>query len=295
MPQPYYADDRVTLYGGDALAVLASLPDASIDAVVTSPPYAQQRASTYGGVPEAEYPAWTVRWMEPLRRVLKPAGSVLIVIRPHIRDGILSDYVLRTRLAVRTAGWAELDELIWYKPGAPPLGRVDRPRRSWESILWFGRSGSAWCDPKANGKPTKHLGMRATGRALQHGWDHVHGYPQPLTEGIARCTDVATFTAGCNPGDDPDNTHPAPYPPALAAWCTRLACPPGGTVCDPFMGSGSTGIAAIQEGRQFIGCDIDEAYVAMAARRLTKEPAPLLAAAQSGYRDDGNQLALTAD
>lgn len=296
MPEPYYSDDRVRLYGGDALAVLASLPDGSVDAVVTSPPYAEQRASTYGGIPEAEYPAWTARWMEPLRRVLKPTGSVLVVIRPHIRDGTLSDYILRTRLAVRAAGWAELDELIWVKPDAPPLGRVDRPRRSWESILWFGRSGAAWCDPKANGAPSKRLGLEG-GRAMRHErseWGHLHGRRQSYAEGVARCRDVAAFGVSCNPDGDADNEHAAPYPTPLAAWCIRLACPPGGTVCDPFMGSGSTGVAAIQEGRQFIGGDIDEVYVARSVRRLTKEPSTLFAA-QVGSRDNGKQLALVGD
>lgn len=273
MTAPHYQDESVSVYHGDCRDVLAALPDESVDAVVTSPPYAEQRKSTYGGVLESEYPAWTVQWMEPLRRTLKPTGSALIVIRPHIRDGVLSDYVLRTRLALRAAGWAELDELVWFKPDAPPLGRTDRPRRSWESILWFGRNATAWCDPKASGTPSKRLGFHG-GRAARHEWDHLHG-PQSIAEGIARCPDVAEFSVRRNPDDNQDNTHEAPYPPALAAWCVRLACPPGGTVCDPFMGSGSTGIAAIQEGRRFVGVEIDEAHAARAARRLAKEPLTL--------------------
>jgi site-specific DNA-methyltransferase (adenine-specific) len=275
MTTPHYQDGSIRVYHGDCREVLATLPGKSIDAVVTSPPYAEQRKSTYGGVPESEFPAWTVRWMDPLRRVLKPAGSVMIVIRPHIRDGVLSDYILRTRLAVRDAGWAELDELIWFKRDAPPLGRVGRPRRAWESILWFGHNGAAWCDPKANGTPSKHLGFEY-GRAMRYGWDHEHGNGSAsITEGIARCTDVAELLINDIPKDGDESAHPAPFPPKLAAWCVRLACPPGGTVCDPFVGSGSTGIAAIQEGRQFVGIDIEETYVVRTARRLAKEPLTL--------------------
>src|SRR5690625_6852886 len=89
------------LYTGDCADVMAALPAESVDSIVTSPPYAMQRKSTYGGIPEAEYPAWAVAWMAEARRILKPTGSVIINISPHIKNGNLSDYVLRTRLALR--------------------------------------------------------------------------------------------------------------------------------------------------------------------------------------------------
>jgi site-specific DNA-methyltransferase (adenine-specific) len=267
---PYFEDDRATIFHGDCAEVIAGLPDESVDCVVTSPPYAEQRSSTYGGVPEGEYPAWTVRWMEPLRRVLKPRGSVIVNIRPHVKGGTISDYVLRTRLALREAGWGEVDELLWVKPDAPPMGRIDRPRRSWESLHWFALDGDAWCDPQANGVSSKRLGLTG-GKAQANGWDHVNGYAAP-TEGMARCQDFAVFGTGLNPRANADTNHPAPYPSQLAAWCIRLVCPPGGTVLDPFSGSGSTGVAAIQEGRRYVGIDLAEEYAAMSARRVAKEP-----------------------
>jgi len=268
---PYYEDDRSTIYHGDAAEVIASLPDASVDCVVTSPPYAEQRATTYGGIPESDYPAWTVAWMEPLKRVLKPRGSVIINIRPHVHKGIISDYTLKTRLLLRSCGWAELDELTWVKPDAPPMGRIDRPRRSWESLHWFGLSGDAWCDPKANGKMSDRLGFSG-GKAARNGWDHVNGINEQLVSGMGRSRDVAEFSIRFNPDDGVDVRHPAPYPSRLAAWCIRLVCPPGGTVLDPFSGSGSTGVAAIQEGRRYVGIDLAEEYAAMSARRVDKEP-----------------------
>ena len=70
--------------------------------------------------------------MTALSPKMTPDGSVFLVIRPHVRDGVLSDYVLRTRLALREAGWHECEELIWLKPDAPPLGSKLRPRRAWE-------------------------------------------------------------------------------------------------------------------------------------------------------------------
>src|SRR5687767_7654999 len=98
----------VQLYLGDCRKVP---PSVGVDAVVTSPPYAMQRADTYGGISEADYPAFTVEWLSSLTIALQ--GSVLINIREHVRDGEMSDYLHRTRLAVRDAEWAELDEMIW--------------------------------------------------------------------------------------------------------------------------------------------------------------------------------------
>jgi site-specific DNA-methyltransferase (adenine-specific) len=272
---PYYDDERATIYHGDAAEVIVGLPDASVDCVVTSPPYAEQRATTYGGIPEADYPAWTVAWMEPLRRVLKPRGSVIINIRPHVRDGTISDYTLRTRLAIRGAGWLELDELLWIKPDAMPTAPNTRPRRSWESLHWFGLRPDAYSAPTANGSP--HLGEfgEINSRPTRLGWKHGARGSSTMTSDTSRCRDWVSVAVRCNPNDSDDTRHPAPYPTKVAGWCIRLVCPPGGTVLDPFSGSGSTGVAALQEGRRYIGIDLAEEYAAMSARRVAKEPLTL--------------------
>ena len=92
------------IFSGDCCEIVRKLPSEVIDLVCTSPPYANQRKNQYGGVKEADYPAWTVRWMSEIHRVLKPTGNVAIVIRPHVRNWELSDYVLKTRLAIRASG-----------------------------------------------------------------------------------------------------------------------------------------------------------------------------------------------
>ena len=109
---------------GDALALIPTLQDRSVNLCLTSPPYAMQRRSQYGGVTETEYPTWMCRVMASLRPKVTNDGSVLLVIRSHVRDGVVSDYVLRTRLALREDGWKEPEELIWWKPDAPPLTGV---------------------------------------------------------------------------------------------------------------------------------------------------------------------------
>jgi site-specific DNA-methyltransferase (adenine-specific) len=235
----------------------------SVDAIITSPPYAMQRKATYGGVPEADYPAWTVAWMREARRLLKPDGSVVINIRPHVRNGQISDYTLRTRLALREDGWAEVEELIWHKKGGAPLGAVRRPRRSWESLHWFAQHGRPFCDPKSAGVPSKRVGISG-GRE----GDHIGSLWAKNVTGIARVPDVVEMSTRKNENSDGRNDHPAPYPPALAEWVGKLVCPPNGTILDPFNGSGSTGVAAVRNGWSYIGIEAVPEYAAMSRARL---------------------------
>ena len=259
---------------GDCLEVLRDLPGNSVDSVVTSPPYAMQRKSTYGGIPEKDYPEWTVAWMREVWRVLKDDGSVIINIRPHIKNGQISDYVLRTRMALREAGWCELEELIWDKKGGAPLGSTSRPRRSWESLLWFGKHGKAYSNPKGAGEQMRYT-SGGRGRSGPHISDHKYIEPGELRHikpGIARVPDIARISTGHQRG--PDRLlaeHPAPFPWQLAEWCGKLITPPGGTILDPFTGSSSTCVAAIKNGWNFIGIDQSAEYVEMSNRRLSAE------------------------
>lgn len=253
------------LHTGYCVDVMASLPAESVDAIVTSPPYAMQRKTTYGGIPEADYPAWTVAWMTEARRILKPDGSVLINIRPHIRKGQISDYTLRTRLALREAGWAECEELIWHKPNAMPSGSPYRPRRSWESIHWFAKHGSPWSDVKANGREaTRPIGVHY-GQAGRNGWDHYNNGSSSTPE-RTKSPDIFSAASG-----NETTGHPAPFPTAVAEWMGRLVCPYGGTILDPFSGSGSTGVAASRNGWHYIGIDSVAEYTDLAHARLGNE------------------------
>ena len=226
-----------------------------------------QRKSTYGGIPEKDYPEWTVAWMQEVWRVLKDDGSVIINIRPHIRNGQISDYVLLTRMALREAGWCELEELIWHKKGGAPLGSTARPRRSWESLLWFGKHGRVYSAPKAAGQVSERVGGLQWGRT----GPHIRNKQNAMRTGIARVPDVVEMSTRLNADSNGLNDHPAPFPWQLAEWCGKLITPPGGTILDPFTGSSSTGVAAIKNGWNFIGIDQSEEYIEMSNRRLNAE------------------------
>lgn len=258
---------------------MAALPAESVDSIVTSPPYAMQRASTYGGIPEKEYPAWTVAWMAEARRILKPDGSAIINIRPHIKGGQLADYTLHTRLALRGDRWSEVEELIWFKRSAPPTGSPRKPRRSWESLHWFAKHGQPYGNPKSNGKPIAPPTRKTNpsymgGLDAANDWGHgIRGGMSFQTGAMGRCTNVAEINLGRKSEFERANPHPATFPWQLAEWCGRLITPPGGTVLDPFNGSASTGVAALRNGWHYIGIDAVPEYIDMSARRLEHEQA----------------------
>ena len=255
---------------GDCLDLIPTLEDGSVSLVVTSPPYAEQRAGHYAGISEQDYPDFTVQWMDALRPKLTPDGSVLIVIRPHLRDGVLSDYVLRTRLAVRESGWNECEELIWYKSAAPPLGSTLRPRRAWESILWFSPCAQPYADLKACGRESNRLGFEGTpkfsegGISTKTGW-HPQIESVGIASGTARITDVLIAPVG---GNEPGLDHPAVFPLGLAEQLIKTFSQAGDLVLDNFCGSGQTLLAAKGCGRRYLGIEREAKYVNIALGRL---------------------------
>jgi site-specific DNA-methyltransferase (adenine-specific) len=247
---------------GDCLTVLPTLNDKSVDVVITSPPYSQQRKKHYSGIDEADYPAWTVRWMEALAPKLKDHGSVLIVIRTNVKNGWISPYVLKTRTALWDAGWGEPEELIWFKRDGIPCGARDRPRRSWEHILWFAKTRKPFCDPKACGTMSGrhgYIGSRRFGLFCNS---------EGMEPGIARIRDVVDVTVSSSKkGVD----HPATFPQKLTDVLVQTFCPLGGLVLDPFGGSGTTALSCRDHGRDWLLMEKEKKFCEVAATRIQKE------------------------
>lgn len=259
---------------GDCRDLISSLPDNSINLGLTSPPYAEQRKDMYPGVPEDEYPEFTVDWMAKLWDKLTDDGSVLIIIRPHLKDGVVSDYVLRTRLALREFGWKECEELIWYKPdGGNGSGSIHRPKRAFEHILWFSKTNKPFVDTKACGKLSDRLGFQGKNRfGLRPNLPYHTGQSSEMKTGKSRSADVihvsvAKVTKGI--------MHPAMFPIPLAEHLIKTFCPVDGTLLDNFCGSGSTCLAAKALGRKFYGFDIKPEYVEIARKRLNGDDGDL--------------------
>jgi DNA modification methylase len=183
---------------------------------------------------------------------------VLIVIRPDLKKSVINDYVLRTRLALRDAGWHECEELIWLKrDGGACMGSKYRPRRCYEHILWFSRTHDPFVDMKACGHWADDLSFRATSSGRH--WKNKRG------AGLTKLTDVIDVPVRRNPrGID----HPAMFSPDLAEKLIKSFCPEGGVVLDPFAGSGNTCLAARSCGRDFYGFEIMAMYCELARKRL---------------------------
>jgi len=128
---------------------------------------------------------------------------------------MFSDTVLRTRLALREDGWKECEELIWWKPDAPPLGSKQRPRRTWEQILWFSQSARPFINLRANGFYSERIGFVGSSRYAEDGVVAV-GRSSRVENGHARTTDHFIANVGAN---EKDVIHPAMFPATL---CEQL-------------------------------------------------------------------------
>lgn len=247
---------------GDLLEKIPFLPDNSIDLVLTSPPYASQRKNLYKSINEEAYPVWCMDWMGALWHKLSPNGSVLIVIRTHLRQGAISDYVLKSRLLLREQGWIENEELIWFKRDAPPLGSLERPRRCFEQILWFSKSSKPYIDLYACGKETKKTTFAGSTR---FGEAVVKKKNEFFKTKKSRVTDVFDVPISYIEKGIP---HPAMYPTRLCENLILTFSKSGDTILDPFFGSGTTGMAAASLGREFIGIDASAEYCEIAKKRI---------------------------
>jgi len=290
MIKKLYDNNDIMLFHGDVIDALEYMQtlDIAINGCVTSPPYAEQRKDLYGGIPEVDYPQWTVDWMTALRPMFSDESSCLINIRENMKNGQITDYVLRTRLALRDDKWNETEELIWIKPDSPPVGNMKLPRRSWERILWWSKTAKPYVDAKANGQDSNRLGMpkSQTGKGYNQwggsyddtddsnkpdfkfkGYDDTKDNKKPdfkFKSGRSRCKDYVEIPVS----DNESHGHPAVYPIALAEWMIKLISKEGDTIIDPFNGSGSTAIACIKTKRKYIGIDYLEKFLDTTVERI---------------------------
>ena len=127
------------IYQGNSLDVLKTMPDNSIDLIITSPPYADQRKNTYGGINVNDYVNWFLPISKELLRVLKPSGTFILNIKEKVVNGERSTYVIELILEMRKQGWLWTEEFIWHKKNSFPGKWPNRFRDSWERLLQFNK------------------------------------------------------------------------------------------------------------------------------------------------------------
>ncbi len=251
------------LITGDCLSVLAGLPADSVDVIVTSPPYnidLQYRAYRDQRA-EVDYLDWLVAICTELRRVMKPAASFFLNI-----SGSNSRPWLPFELIVRLRPLFELqNHITWVKSIAigedstghyKPVGGSRFLNRAHEHVFHLTRSGHVRLDRLAIGVPFKDKSNIARRNHAQDLHCRGNTWFIPYRTVNSRAQKVH---------------HPGTFPVELPQWCIRLHGAAAPVVLDPFMGTGTTILAAHREGGQGIGIDIDPSYVAIAAERMAAE------------------------
>lgn len=125
---------------GDCLSALQDYPDNFFDLIVTSPPYADSRKGTYGGIHPDRYVAWFLPRSEQFLRVLKPTGTFILNIKERVVNGERHTYVVDLLLRLREQGWLWTEEFIWHKKNCHPGKWPNRFRDAWERCLQFNKS-----------------------------------------------------------------------------------------------------------------------------------------------------------
>ena len=265
---------------GDSAEVLKTLPDNSIDLIVTSPPYADQRKSTYGGISPDKYVEWFLPISEQLLRVLKPSGTFVLNIKEKVVDGERSTYVMELILAMRKQGWLWTEEFIWHKKNSYPGKWPNRFRDAWERLLQFNKSKKFamyqeevmvpmgdWAKSRLKNlsdtdkrRDNSKVGS-GFGKNISNWIDREKAYP----------TNVLHLATECN-----NKKHSAAFPEELPEWFIKLFTKEGDMVLDPFAGSGTTLFVAERMGRNAIGIEIIEEYYKMVKDQLEELYQPML-------------------
>lgn len=317
--EAYFQSKDVTLYLGDALEVVRTLPSESVNCVVTSPPYLGLRDygmdGQYGqeGTPQGY--AETLRILfDEIRRVLTADGTVWLNLGDSYGKGKnLLGVPWRVAFALQDDGWTLRNDVIWAKPAGMPDPAKDRLGRKHEHVFLLTKglrysfdldaikvaaSGTAERPQRRRaeelfttaGLTQDHLdAIRATGITdVGKATITQTGTGKNTAAVRALAAEAKTVLGGYwreflvsdrkNPGDVwtipttpfPD-AHLATFPPDLARRCILAGCPEGGTVLDPFSGSGTTGMAALEQGKQYIGIDLNPEYLDLSLRTRLKE------------------------
>ncbi len=261
---------------GDCRAVLQTLDDDSIDLIVTSPPYADQRKHTYGGVHPDDYVDWFLPISAELMRVLKPTGTFILNIKERVVKGERHTYVLELILALRRQGWLWTEEFIWHKKNSYPGKWPNRFRDSWERLLQFNRQRKFKMYQEAVMVP---IGDWAKSRLKNLSpTDQVRdnsrvgsGFGKRVANWVGR--DKVYPTNVLHLATETSNRrHSAVFPEALPEFFIKLFTREGDWVLDPFMGSGTTLRVAQRLGRNAVGIDIMEEYYEMVKASLEATP-----------------------
>jgi hypothetical protein len=265
-------EPKIDIFHGDSAEVLKALPDNTIDLIVTSPPYADQRKSTYGGVTADQYAEWFLPISAELLRVLKPTGTFILNIKEKVVNGERSTYVMELILAMRKQGWLWTEEFIWHKKNSYPGKWPNRFRDAWERLLQFNKSKKfamyqeEVMVPMGDWAKSRLKNLSETDKYRDNS-KVGSGFGKNISNWIGRDkaypTNVLHLATECN-----NKKHSAAFPEELPQWFIKLFTQEGDTVLDPFAGSGTTLFVAERMGRNAIGVELMDEYYQMIKEQI---------------------------
>ena len=228
------------LHLGNCLDVMQDIPDGSVDAVICDPPFGTTACKWDSVIPFE--PMWA-----QLKRITKPSGAIVL----------MASQPFTSALVMSNVGMFRYD-LKWIKTQATGFYNANRmPLRAHEDIIVFYQSLPSYNPQKTAGEP--YVQKRGSASEVYQGKDlsvtvNETGMRHPLSWRVFQ--------------RDADKTHPTQKPVALMEYLIRTYTNPGETVLDFTMGSGTTGVAAANTGRRFIGIERDADYFAIAQARI---------------------------
>ena len=260
------------IYHGDCQNILPRLPNNSIDLIVTSPPYADQRNNTYGGIKPDDYVDWFLPIAKELLRILKPTGTFILNIKEKAINGERHTYVLELIIALRKQGWYWTEEFIWHKKNCYPGKWPNRFRDAWERLLQFNKSKKFnmyqenvmvpvgdWAKNRLKNLSEVDK-IRDTSKVGSGFGKNVSNW---IGRDLVYPTNVLHLSTECA-----NKEHSAAFPLELPSWFINLFTQEGDIVLDPFLGSGTTAKAAYQLKRHYIGIEIQEDYYIKSKKNL---------------------------
>jgi adenine-specific DNA-methyltransferase len=255
--------NQVTLYNGDCLKLLKRIPDEVVDMVVTSPPYCMGKAYEDPHDDIETFKKQHQDIFEDLYRIIKPGGSICWQVGYHISNKCVVplDYIIYeifTSLSTtQDLPFILRNRIIWtFGHG---LNSTNRFSGRHETILWFSKGGQAAFNLDDVRVPQKYPGKRA-----YKGPNKGELSGNPLGKNPSDVWEIPNVKAQHVEKTD----HPCQFPVAIPQRLIKALAPPNGLILDPFMGVGTTGVAAFLERKRFIGAEIQEEYYDISVARL---------------------------
>jgi len=266
--------NKTKIYLGDCKEVLQDIVDGSVDLIFTSPPYADSRKTTYGGIHPDKYVDWIIPITKELLRVLKPTGTFVLNIKEKVVEGERHTYVIDLIHEMKKQGWLWTEEFIWHKKNSYPGKWPNRFRDSWERLLQFNKTKQFTMYqeevmvPVGNWAKSRLKNLSNTDKSRDNA-KNGSGFGKNVSNWIGRKlvypTNVLHLATECN-----NKEHSAAFPNELPEWFIKLFTKEEDLVLDPFMGSGTTVIVANKMGRIGLGIEIVKEYYKLAEDQLSQ-------------------------